>query len=92
MFQGCKANEIDISGITGNNVTTVRCMFHGMTTPKKIDMSSFSFENVTNDDYFISYGSGKDDIVYVKDEKAQQFVLEHRSGWTAEKNVIIKNN
>lgn len=90
MFQGCKATEVDISGIKGTNVTSIRCMFHGMTTPKIIDISNFSFDSVEDDNYFIYWGSSKNDIVYVKDENAQKFVLEHNSSWTVE-NVKIKN-
>ena len=78
MFHACKATEVDISGITGINITSVSCMFHGMPTPKTIDISSFTFENVTNSSNFISWGSGPNDKIYVKDAAAQQFVLENR--------------
>ena len=57
-----------------------------------IDISNFTFENVTNSSNFISWGSGPNDKIYVKDQAAQDFVLSQRTGWTAEDNVIIKNN
>ena len=96
MFQGCWAKEIDISGITCQNVQSIRCMFHnwGMTNieePRKIDISSMVFDNITDHDYFIRDGYTSKDIVYVKDKAGQDFVImQNTRNLFSTENVIIK--
>lgn len=96
MFQGCWAKEIDISGITCQNVQSIRCMFHnwGMTNieePRKIDISSMVFDNITDHDYFIRDGYTSKDIVYVKDKAGQDFVImQNTRNLFSTANVIIK--
>ena len=96
MFQGCWAKEIDISGITCQHVQSIRNMFHNwgipnIEEPRKIDISSMTFENITDYSHFIQDGYGSKDIIYVKDMAGQEFVVNQNKRFTTE-NVIIKTN
>ena len=98
MFQGCWAKEIDISGITCQSTQSVHCMFHnwGMPNieePRKIDISSMVFDNITDHEYFIRDGYTSKDIVYVKDKAGQDFVImQNNRNLFSTENVIIKTN
>ena len=86
---------LDLSSFDTSSVTTMKSMFYGCTALETLDISNFTFnEGVTLDGMFTNCGvnTGKNTIVYVKDETAQQKVLASQgvpSNWSTS-NIIIK--
>lgn len=98
MFCRCTGNTIDLTFINDtSNVTNMGWMFYNIRNLSQLDLSTFDFSKVTNaSSMFASTGANLSSptTVYVKDEAAQQFILnlstnDRPSNWSTS-NVIIK--
>ena len=99
MFSRFSANTLDLSFLDTSSVTNMNGFLYNVRNLKTLDISNCDFSKVTNSSGIFQYVGANlstPTTVYVKDEKAQQFILSlpatgsRPSNWTTE-NVVIKS-
>ena len=93
IFNGCKTKRINISGISGENITNAYGFFYTEAQIEYIDIRSFDFSSITNDQLFVRNASFSPNvIIYVKDNSAKQFIKDRRSSLTDANFVVVNED
>ena len=90
MFQVCKAEKIDISGIDTTTLTSLNCTFLGCPNLKYLDVSSFNFKNITDWFGYLGYLMPSNIVVYVKDQESKNYLIDHKPNNLKIENIIIR--
>ena len=93
IFNGCKTKRINISGIGGEKITNAYGFFYTEAQIEYIDIRSFDFSSITNDQLFVRNASFSPNvIIYVKDNSAKQFIKDRRSSLTDANFVVVNDD